>query len=126
MIAMVLATHGSLAYGLKDSFEMIAGESEHIYPVSLVEGIDSYTTSVEELIENLLKKYQGILILSDLKGGTPYNVSLKQSFVHENKVKVVAGVNLPMVIETSLLLQNGDLEEITTKAIDNGKEAIDE
>ncbi|MCA1020539.1 PTS sugar transporter subunit IIA [Halobacillus litoralis] len=124
MLSIVIATHGQLSYGLKNSFEMIIGESQHVYPVSLEEGIDSFTSSTEKLIEDLLKEYEGILVLTDLKGGTPYNVSLKQSFIHEDKVKVIAGVNLPMVIETSLILESSDLPSLTQKAVEFGQEAI--
>ncbi|WP_051254729.1 PTS sugar transporter subunit IIA [Halobacillus kuroshimensis] len=124
MLSIVIATHGQLSYGLKNSFEMIIGESQHVYPVSLEEGIDSFTSSTEKLIEDLLKEYEGILVLTDLKGGTPYNVSLKQSFIHEDKVKVIAGVNLPMIIETSLILESSDLPSLTQKAVEFGQEAI--
>jgi len=66
--------------------------------------------------------HQGILILTDLFGGTPSNVSL--SFLQDKKVEVVSGVNLPMLLKISVGRQGKDLKEIARQARDAGRKNI--
>jgi len=100
MIGVLIITHGNLGYELLKAAEMIKGDMQGIIPVSL-----DANTGVEDIkkeITGALKKAdsgEGVLIMTDLFGGTPSNISL--SFLNEKKVEVVTGVNLPMLLKIS-------------------------
>jgi PTS system mannose-specific IIA component len=86
------------------------------------------TKGVEDLkkeIQNAIKKLdhgKGVLILTDLFGGTPSNISL--SFMKEGKVEVVTGVNLPMLLKLSDVNEAITLNEFATFIKDYGKKNI--
>lgn len=121
---IVVTTHGDFCKGIVDSYDMIAGKSESIHTISLKEDIEEFSTSLSELVSNLLVNYEEILILCDLKGGTPYNESMRQYLTHPEKIKLVSGLNLPMLIEVSLQLQTLSLSELAALAIESGQVAI--
>jgi PTS system mannose-specific IIA component len=96
---MILATHGELAKGLKSALEIIMGTQENIYPISLLpgQGIQEIRSEMESKLEQLKEK-TCIFIVTDLFGGTPFNSSI---FVGKDKEKIrlMTGVNLPMLIQ---------------------------
>lgn len=101
MIGVLVVTHGNLGSEMIKAAEMIKGELTGVYSIS----IDS-EKGVEEIkkeITGAMKKIDtgdGILILTDLFGGTPSNISL--SFMREGKVEVVTGINLPMLLKLDI------------------------
>src|SRR5919198_1820959 len=98
MIGGLIVTHGRLAIELLNAAEMIVGEIHHITAVSLGwhDDVDMATTMIEKAIDRV-KGPDGVLILTDMFGGTPTNIS--STFLDLNKVEVVTGVNLPIVIK---------------------------
>ena len=100
MIGVLIVTHGNLGQELIKAAEMIKGDVRGIIPLSL-----DATTGVEDIkkeITSAIKKAdsgEGVLIMTDLFGGTPSNISL--SFLKKEKVEVVTGVNLPMLLKIS-------------------------
>jgi mannose PTS system EIIA component len=98
MIGVLITTHANLGSELMRAAEMIRGNLKGIMHVSI-----DQTKGVEELkkeISSAIKKLdhgQGVMILTDLFGGTPSNLSL--SFLKEGKVEVITGVNLPMLLK---------------------------
>lgn len=100
MIGILITTHAGLGSELIRAAEMIKGEMPQVMHISI-----DQTSSMEEIkneISSAIKKLdhgQGVLILTDLFGGTPANVSL--SFMKEGKVEVITGVNLPMLLKIS-------------------------
>jgi len=106
MIGVLITAHGNLGNELIRAAELIEGNLKGVYYVSV-----DQTKSVEELkkeIGTAIKKLdqgQGVLILTDLFGGTPSNLSL--SFLKEGKVEVVTGVNLPMLLKLSNVRKEG-------------------
>ena len=100
MFGTLITTHGNLGDELIKSAELIKGPLENTMYICI-----DQTKDVEDLkkeISNAIKKLdkgKGVLILSDLFGGTPSNISL--SFMKEGKVEVLTGVNLPMVLKLS-------------------------
>ncbi|BDR55697.1 PTS sugar transporter subunit IIA [Xylocopilactobacillus apis] len=94
---VLLTSHGHLAQGLVSGFEFIAGKSDQISALELdSNGISSYHKRLKKLLDN---ENVPVLILTDLKGGTPYNESFKYYLAHKKKVRVISGVNLPMLLE---------------------------
>jgi PTS system mannose-specific IIA component len=98
MIGVLITTHGNLGSELIKAAELIRGSLKGIVHVSV-----DQTKGVEDLkkeISTAIKKLDqglGVLILTDLFGGTPSNISL--SFLKEGKVEVITGVNLPMLLK---------------------------
>src|SRR5665647_3907792 len=97
MIGLVLVTHAGLATALKQSAEMIVGTIEGCTAVEVApnERADDIMARVVAAVESV--QADGAIILTDLFGGTPSNMAM--SFLKEGCIEVVAGVNLPLMIE---------------------------
>jgi PTS system mannose-specific IIA component len=123
MIGILIVTHGMLGYELIKAAELIKGELTDIISIS----VDA-TTGVEDLkkeITGAIKKADtgnGVLILTDLFGGTPSNISL--SFLKKGKVEVVTGVNLPMLLKISDVRNETKLDSFANFIKDYGKKNI--
>lgn len=123
MIGVIVMTHGNLGKELIRAAELIKGDMKGVLPVS----VDA-TKGVEDLkkeITTALKKAdsgEGVLILTDLFGGTPSNISL--SFLKKNKVEVVTGVNLPMLLKVSDTRGEINLSEFADSIAEYGKKNI--
>jgi PTS system mannose-specific IIA component len=120
VIGIVVVTHGRLAAELVNAARTIVGEIPAISEVSIGWEDDMSVTSAA--IERGVKEVggSGVLILTDMFGGTPTNVSLP--FLSEG-VEIVTGVNLPMLIKASGL-RDGLLPEVAREVRDQGKSAI--
>ncbi len=100
LVGAVLVTHANLGEVLVETARAIVGDAEHIETVSLAWG--DPLEDAEERIQAALKKVDqgsGVIILTDMFGGTPSNLSL--AFLEEDRVEVISGVNLAMVIKIS-------------------------
>jgi mannose PTS system EIIA component len=110
MIGALITTHGNLGNELIKAAELIKGPLNDILHVSV-----DQTKNVEDIkkeISNAIKKLdkgKGVLILTDLFGGTPSNISL--SFIKEGKVEVLTGVNLSMVLKLSEVKEDMTLRD---------------
>ena len=123
MIGALITTHGNLGSELIKSAELIKGPLGDILHVSV-----DQTKNVEDLkkeISNAIKKLdkgKGVLILTDLFGGTPSNISL--SFMKEGKVEVLTGVNLPMVLKLSEVKEDMTLRDFACLIKNYGEKNI--
>jgi PTS system mannose-specific IIA component len=119
MIGVLITTHGNLGSELIKAAELIRGSLKGIIPISV-----DQTNGVEDLkkeISTAMKKLdqgQGVLILTDLFGGTPSNISL--SFMKEGKVEVITGVNLPMLLKLPDIREGMSLKEFAQNIKDYG------
>ncbi len=120
MIGIVVVTHGRLAEELVNAARTIVGEIPAIAAVSI--GWTDDMTDARTAIEKALAEVGGgdVLVLTDMFGGTPTNVSLP--FLSP-RVEIVTGVNLPMIIKL-VSLREGDLLEVARAIRDQGKGAI--
>ncbi len=124
MTAIFVCTHGSAAKELIRSAEMICGTQENIRSVSFEVG-----ETPENLKEKILKEVdqldveKGILFLTDLKGGTPFNVLLTmlQNF---KQTELVTGVSIPLLLEVFLSRENTPLNELAKQAAKAGAAGI--
>ena len=110
MIGFVVVTHGNLAGELIATTEMIVGQMEGVEAVSIAPSCkqEEARERIGEAVA-LVDKGRGVLILTDLFGGTPSNLSI--SFLEDNKVEVVTGVNLPMMMKLPGVRENLDIED---------------
>ena len=120
MIGIVVVTHGQLAAELVNAARTIVGELPAVAAVSI--GWSDDVSAARAAVEGALAEVGGgdVLILTDMFGGTPTNVSL--AFLSP-RVEIVTGVNLPMLIKLSSL-REGELQEVARVVRDQGKGAI--
>lgn len=124
MIGIVLVTHSTLAASLIETAGFILGRTpENVVPVSINvnENVDEFHNKIAAAIKKVDNK-QGILILTDMFGGTPSNLSY--SFLDDGKVEVISGVNLPMVIRAVGLQKETDLNKTAKSLVNSGKQSI--
>ena len=123
MIGVLVVTHGQLAIELVKAAEMIVGALPRFVAVSI--GWHDDVTSAREAIAQAIERVQGaegVLILTDMFGGTPSNLGL--TFLETNRVEVITGVNLPMLIKLAGLQTSSDLLKVAREMCDNGRNAI--
>ena len=123
MIGAIIVTHGSLGEEIIKSAEMIIGQQEKIKSVA-IRPEDSEATIRENIAKalNEVDEGEGVLILTDMFGGTPSNLSL--CFFEENRIEVVTGINLPMLIKFSTERKKGTLSEIVSTIKEYGQKHI--
>lgn len=125
MVGIGVISHGALCEGLLNSIGMIAGEVAQGEVLSLRPGMspDDYRRQLNELVDRL-DSGQGVLVLTDILGGTPFNTAA--TLMRDQKqVAVVTGVNLPMLIAVSLeRTEDTTLDELAKKALNAGSEGI--
>jgi PTS system mannose-specific IIA component len=124
VVGIVIVTHGEMASGLIQAAEMIVGEQEQLQPVHLREADD--VEGLMERVEQAITENEsgdGVLIMVDLPGASPFNASARIAMQQEG-LAIVTGVNLPMLAE-ALVQRNGssltDLVEISKQA---GKQGV--
>ena len=122
-VAGVIVTHGQLAGELLAAAEMIVGPISHITAVSIGwhDDVDAARDEVQRAITRVSQRV-GILLLTDMFGGTPTNIA--SMFLEEGKVEVVTGVNLPMVIKLASQSGQDSLNEIAHRVCDLGRQGI--
>lgn len=126
MIGIVVVTHGQLARELVAAAEMIIGEIPNVTAVSIGwhESPDDAQREIEDAIVRA-DSGKGTVVLTDMFGGTPSNLSM--TFLEKGRVEVVTGVNLPMLIRLASLREEeegDDLLELATEAAREGKDNI--
>jgi len=97
MIGLVLVTHGRLAHELVVAMAHVVGTQERIVPVSIGpdDDMEERRADIAAAISEV-DAGQGVIVLTDLFGGTPSNLAI--SLLEPGKVEVIAGINLPMLI----------------------------
>lgn len=124
-ISIIVSTHGQTSEEMINSAEMIVGKQTNIgsVPFNFGDNIED----LEDKINSLLKSFHnsdGVLILVDLKGGSPYNVS-SQIALKNPRVELVSGVNLPSLIEAIISRDSLNLEELAESVVAIGKDGIE-
>jgi PTS system mannose-specific IIA component len=123
MIGVVVVTHGQLATELVNGAEAIVGDLPQFAAVSIGWHEDTQDT-LEEINQAIARVRQdaGVLILTDMFGGTPSNLAM--TFLSEGAVEVVTGVNLPMLIKLASVAGRADLLEVAREMREHGRNAI--
>lgn len=124
MIGIIVLTHGDLGRQFINTARLIGLNSEDSLIALAADPSDSPDRLREEMAQSIkkLSTGDGVLILTDLFGGTPTNLSL--SFLEEGKIEVVTGLNLPMLIKAINSRDDCDVASLAKAASDAGKESI--
>ncbi len=123
-LGVVVVTHGQLAHELVNAAEMIAGEQPRFEAVAL--GWHDDPNAARDQIAAAIARVDGpagVLILTDMFGGTPSNLGI--TFLEDDRVEVITGVNLPMLVKLASLGRTGaGLLGIARQVREHAREAI--
>jgi mannose PTS system EIIA component len=123
MIGALVVTHGHLGQELVAAAEMIVGEISHIRAISIGwhDDVNEAQKDIEKRISEV-ESGKGVLILTDMFGGTPSNIAFA---LHEpGKIDIVTGVNLPMIIKIVSQKEADTLDSLARIVRDQGRASI--
>lgn len=126
MVGIILASHGEFAKGILQAGTMIFGEQENVQAVALLpsEGPDDYNAKLKDAIASF-ESQDEVLFLVDLWGGTPFNQASSLFEEHKDKWAIVAGMNLPMVLEAfSSRFSMESAQEIAANILKTSREGV--
>ncbi|MBW1890913.1 MAG: PTS fructose transporter subunit IIA [Deltaproteobacteria bacterium] len=124
MTGIIIVTHRQLGDALIDAAEFILGHKPDAVAsvsIDINEKVDALRSDIAKTIKKVKQK-EGVLILTDMFGGTPSNLSY--SFLEEGKVEVISGVNLPVLIKAVSAREKMALTELATHLEAYGKKSI--
>lgn len=128
MLKILLVSHGDFCSGLLASYQMIVGETEGMSWIKLDElGIGAFSQKLTTFVEEAIEENQ-VLVLTDIKGGTPFNEAYRLFLHYPEKMRVITGMNLPMLIELGMNAKGtelGQLDGLVTLGINTGKDSIE-
>jgi PTS system mannose-specific IIA component len=124
-IGVVVVTHGQLATELLNAAEMIVGDLPQFVAVSIGwhDDVEVAREAIGRAIERVSAAADaGVLILTDMFGGTPANLGV--TFLQPDRVEIITGVNLPMLIKLARLESAGALLDVAREMREHGRNAI--
>ena len=126
MVGMIVTGHGSFATGITSGLKLLAGELTYYEAVDFLQE-DSLDILTEKLTAaaGRLTQCTGIMIYTDLTGGSPFNVSVRMKMEQPDKISVIGGANLPSVLEGYMSRLSMDSSSaIAEKSLNAGKNAM--
>jgi mannose PTS system EIIA component len=123
MIGLVLVTHGRLAEEFIHAVEHVVGKQPALVAVCIgpEDKLDARRKDIAKAIAET-DQGAGVIVLTDMFGGTPSNLAI--SLLEENKVEVVAGLNLPMLVKLCRVRKDSNLQKAACAAQDAGRKYI--
>jgi PTS system mannose-specific IIA component len=123
LVGALVVTHGQLGQEFVSAAQAIVGEISHMAAVSIGwnDDVDESKKKIEQAVAEV-DQGKGVIILTDMFGGTPSNLSLP--LLKRNEVDIVTGVNLPMVIKVANQPGTDSLSELVTKVKKQGQSHI--
>ncbi|MCB9949104.1 MAG: PTS sugar transporter subunit IIA [Rhodospirillaceae bacterium] len=122
-IGMVLVTHGRLAEEFVAALEHVVGSQDNVAAVCIGPD-DDMEQRRREILESVAQvdKGKGVVLLTDMFGGTPSNLAI--SVMQRERIEVIAGVNLPMLIKLASVRESEGVAEAVRLARDAGQKYI--
>ena len=123
MIGVVLVSHANIAKEMLKVIEHIVGPQEKILAISIFPN-DDMKLKRTEIVESVKKveSGKGVIVLTDMFGGTPSNLAI--SVMEDEKIEVVAGVNLPMLIKMMSVRDKKSIKELIKISQESGRKYI--
>lgn len=126
MTGIIVTGHGSFATGLTSGLKLLAGDPENYEAVDFLP--EDSAESLEEKLRGAIERLSGceaILILADLVGGTPFNVSLRLTLSGSWNLEVIGGCNLPVVLDAYMSrMMEDDVKKLAESSADNGRQQL--
>lgn len=125
MLGIIITSHGNLCEEIKKTVEMFSGKIDNCYTLPLIEGqsIEDFELKMDGII-NKFDSNDDLIIISDLRGGTPYNIGIKNMFGRSN-TWVLTGMNVPMILSVVMRDGNCDTDELMSVSLDHSIEGIE-
>ena len=123
MPGLLVVSHGTLAGELVDAVRRIVADVDALEAVSIGWDVDMEEAGrrIQEAIARVDRR-AGVLVLTDMFGGTPSNLAL--SLLEPGRIEVVTGVNLPMLIKCVNLREEAELSEVARRVAEQGRQSI--
>lgn len=123
MIGGLIVSHGKLAEELLNALTIIIGEAVNIEAISIgwYDDVEESKKKISQSLKRIDQK-NGVVIFTDMFGGTASNLSF--SFLKDNQIEIITGVNLPMLIKFVSLQRSNNLKEVVKKVVEQGKKNI--
>jgi len=123
MIGGIIVSHGRLAEELLNALTIILGEAPNIEAISIgwYDDVEDSKKKISQCLKRVDQK-NGVIIFTDMFGGTPSNLSF--SFLRDNQVEIITGINLPMLIKFVSLQRSNNLKDVAKKVLEQGKKNI--
>ncbi|MBP1765919.1 MAG: system component [Candidatus Aminicenantes bacterium] len=123
MIGGIIVSHGRLAEELLNALTIILGEAPNIEAISIgwYDDVEDSKKKISQCLKRVDQK-NGVIIFTDMFGGTPSNLSF--SFLRDNQVEIITGINLPMLIKFVSLQRSNNLKDVAKKVVEQGKKNI--
>lgn len=123
MIGVVVVTHGRLAVELIAAAEHVVGEMPNVAAICVGpdDDIEARRADIQKAVEGV-EGGAGVVILTDMFGGTPANLAV--SLIKPGRVEVLAGANVPMLVKLAELREAGDLPSVAQGALAAGRKYI--
>ena len=122
MRKFLIASHGSLAGGIKSALDIIIGSMENVFVIqAYLNGNQSIEADLNSILANITEQDE-LVIFTDLLGGSVTNQILR--FALRKNVYIVAGINLPLLIDVMLSEPDTPVEEVLESAINNAREQM--
>jgi PTS system mannose-specific IIA component len=123
MIGGIIVSHGRLAEELLNALSIILGEAPNIEAISIgwYDDVEDSKKKISQCLKRVDQK-NGVIIFTDMFGGTPSNLSF--SFLRDNQVEIITGINLPMLIKFVSLQRSNNLRDVAKKVVEQGKKNI--
>ena len=123
MIGLVLVTHGDLASAFISALEYVTGPQQNIQAICIQpqDDMEKHRSNILQAIENV-DKGVGVILLTDLFGGTPSNLAI--STLGVKPIEVIAGINLPMLVKLVSLREKTPLRLAVEQAQEAGRKYI--
>jgi PTS system mannose-specific IIA component len=123
MIGIVLVTHGALAIEFKSALEHVVGPQENCETISIGPEDDMQRRREDILLAvDAVDSGDGVIILTDMFGGTPSNLAI--SVMQNRDVEVIAGINLPMLVKLARVRADKPIKEAVRIAAEAGRKYI--
>ena len=122
-IGLVIVTHGQLAKAFIEALEHVVGPRENIRAICIYpqDNVDQHRKDILKTVEEV-DRGQGVILLTDLFGGTPSNLAI--SALGVKPVEVIAGINLPMLIRLARLPEGTSLKDAVAEGQEAGRKYI--
>jgi PTS system mannose-specific IIA component len=123
MIGLVLVTHGALAHEFKSALEHVVGPQEHCATIAIGpdDNMENRRNDILAAVDEV-DEGQGVIILTDMFGGTPSNLAI--SVMQNRDVEVIAGVNLPMLVKLGRVRNDMTIKDAVKLAQEAGRKYI--
>ena len=125
MIGIIVAGHGNFASGITSMLELVVGKPENYEYIDFLqeESQEALENDFREKLNNL-KDCEKIVIMTDITGGSPFKSAVTYA-VSDDRLNVISGTNVPMLVELIFRRMNSDdSEDLIQSSMDAGKEQI--